>query len=330
MSAYTDQQLAPLNSGMRNLTSGLQRLAYMRGMAGMRAPLYAAEAQDAQARQGLIGAQTATEKAKTAEIMQRLNLTTALQQMSPAAVQALAAGKSDDPSLAPYLGAAMAMTGENKGDIMKAGQTAVGLLRSSAGNITGAAGVVNPVSVANNAADNAEKAGRPVVVPTGGTMMTPTGTPIGTGGVTLNPGQTRFAPQGNLSAGMAPGNASLASDELGEPDATSAATPTPAAMTPVASGAPLPVKPGGMIKPPVNPLSSPEFQTSYYKSLIDEGTNAPDALNLVKALAPAQANPATPAAPQIPQIHTQEDYDALPPGSQYVDSLGRTATKRGK
>ena len=50
--------------------------------------------------------------------------------------------------------------------------------------------------------------------------------------------------------------------------------------------------------------------------------------------------PGTPASPQtgmgalkptgIPTIHTQDDYDSLPPGTPYYDSFGKLATKSGQ
>lgn len=55
---------------------------------------------------------------------------------------------------------------------------------------------------------------------------------------------------------------------------------------------------------------------------------APDASQPVSGAQPAQAAQDAPQSPQIVIVTTQEDYDALPPGTPYKDSNGRLARKR--
>ena len=379
MSAYMDQQMSGFNAGARNLTSGLQRLRYMQAMANQRAPLYAAQAADAQARQGLVAEQTKGEQAKTAEILQQMNLTTALQNLSPAGVAALQKGDTSDPAVGPLLGNVMAETGANKGDVAKAMQTLVALTRAASGDVNGAANVENSLGVANNIRDNAVNvannirnnavnAAKPIVTPSGATLFTPQGQMLAQGGVSLNPGQTRFVPQGNLLAGLSqdPGVAPSAGD-VDNPDEQDQEAPPTATATPwqaVASGIPLPVN----VPKPVPPASlPPSVQGPLFRQVLANsqgGTNYSQAMDVFNRLngigqpnpataSPAAPNPATasPAAPNpataspaaqntvgvanpattLPTaIHNQADYDALPVGSNYIDSFGKMGTKRGK
>ena len=358
MSAYMDQQMSGFNAGARNLTSGLQRLRYMQAMANQRAPLYAAQAADAQARQGLVAEQTKGEQAKTAEILQQMNLTTALQNLSPAGLVALQKGDTSDPAVGPLLGNVMAETGANKGDVAKAMQTLVALTRAASGDVNGAANVENSLGVANNIRDNAVNAAKPIVTPSGATLFTPQGQMLAQGGVSLNPGQTRFVPQGNLSAGLSqdPGVAPSASD-VDNPDEQDQEAPPTATATPwqaVASGIPLPVN----VPKPVPPASlPPSVQGPLFRQILANsqgGTNYSQAMDVFNRLngigqpnpataSPAAPNPATaspaaqntvgvanPATKLPTVIQNQADYDALPVGSNYIDSFGKMGTKRGK
>jgi hypothetical protein len=361
----------------------------MQAMANQRAPLYAAQAADAQARQGLVAEQTKGEQAKTAEILQQMNLTTALQNLSPAGVAALQKGDTSDPAVGPLLGNVMAETGANKGDVAKAMQTLVALTRAASGDVNGAANVENSLGVANNIRDNAVNvannirnnavnAAKPIVTPSGATLFTPQGQMLAQGGVSLNPGQTRFVPQGNLLAGLSqdPGVAPSASD-VDNPDEQDQEAPPTATATPwqaVASGIPLPVN----VPKPVPPASlPPSVQGPLFRQILANsqgGTNYSQAMDVFNRLngigqpnpataspaapnpataSPAAPNPATasPAAPnpataspaaqntvgvanpatKLPTvIQNQADYDALPVGSNYIDSFGKMGTKRGK
>jgi len=242
MSPYWQAQMAPLNNGVGNLSAGLMRLPMIRAqgqMMGARAGLYQEEAAKNAADVGLVGAQTDHEKQLTGNLAQIMALTDTIRQAGPRARAAMLAGNQNDPAIDDLTGAVAALTGANKGDVWKSMQGSIATPRAAAGDVQGAANVANPVSVANNANDNLEKAGRPMIVPSGGTLYTPAGQPLGTGGFTLNSGQTRFAPQGNLSAGLTQDPNDF------DPVDQGAATPAPAAMTPVASGLPLPAKSTG-------------------------------------------------------------------------------------
>jgi hypothetical protein len=332
MSPYWESQMAPLNNGVGNLSAGLARLPMIRAQAammGQRAGLYQQEAEKNAADVGLVGAQTDKEKQITSSLANTLALVNKIQTAGPAARTAMLAGKQNDPSIDDLTGAVAALTGANKGDVWKSMASSIGTPRAAAGDVQGAANVENPVSVANNAADNAEKSGRPVIVPSGGTSFTPDGQPIATGGVTLNPGQQRFAPQGNLTVGLQPGQ-QMTPDQMedmedgGQPPAAPAGAA--ASMLPViASVAPLPPK-VAPVKP--TPGLPPGVQEQLFKQALansDGGTNVTQALGALKA-----ASGAGGGSPQMPTINTQEDYDALPPGSQYMDSNGKVAIKRGK
>ena len=322
MSQYVDSQLAGFNAGTRNLTSGLQRLALMQGMQQQRGPLLAAEAQEAAARTGLIGEQTKGEQAKTAEILQRMNLTTALQNLSPGALAALQKGDTSDPAVGPLLGTVMADTGANKGDTMKALQTGVALLRSSGGDIPGAAGVANPVSVQNNAVNAAERAARPVNVPTGGTLMSPGGQPLGTGTINTKPGEIVYGPQGNITAGSAavapppqqdydptiptqPENPAMAvAPQVQGPPAP------PGNLSVIARGMPLPVKPTAQ-KPMELPAAVQDQIFNYGVTNNPAGTN--NISGGLQGLLDARSAAATPGTP-VPTTPAAPAPSSMPSG----------------
>lgn len=336
MSQYWDSQAAPLNNGLRNLGAGLARLPMYQARAGLygaQADKANADTDEATARTGLVGAQTETEKAKAADINQKLNLVQALQNITPVATDALMKGDLQDPAIGQYTGALAALTGHNEGDVQKTMAGNLGMLLARGGNVQGAANVVNPVAVANNAADNATTAARPLIVPSGATAMTPSGQPLGTGGVTLNPGQQRFAPQGNLAAALpAEQDADPAEQDADFSPGSVAAAGAPGATAPaqpIASVPPLPPKPGAAGKPQTLPPGVLNAAFKQYLANSSRGTNADEALAKVNALiGKGGANPA--AEPKGPVVNSQEEYDALPPWANYVDSYGRAAVKRGK
>lgn len=173
-------------------------------------------------------------------------------------------------------------------------------------------------SIANNQADNAEKAARPVDVANGGTLMSPTGNIIGSGAFTLSPGQERFAASGPAST----------------VDPTTAAEDDQAPNLDAAPVASVPAK-----TPPEN-LGA--LATVYNRGLMQStgGTNTTEAASTLQAfrnaVQPASANPptvglATPVSRGgIATVNSQEDYDALPAGARYQDSQGNVGVKKGK
>jgi hypothetical protein len=202
MSEYWDRQTEGFNQGANNLGRAMIMIPRMRAMQNyrnqelqIRAAQEQSAAQERAAREGLIGAQTGESNAKTQEILKRLSLAEALGAKAAPAIRAFQAGNMSDPAIDDYLNTASEMTGANKGDVVKAFKGSLGTVLAAGGNTKLAGAVENPVSVANNEADNAQKAARPVVVGSGATLMKPDGSPLAEGGVTLNPGQNRFAPQ---------------------------------------------------------------------------------------------------------------------------------------
>ena len=300
-SPYWQAQVAPFQQGVGSLTAGLTRLPMIQAQGAMlnqRAGLYGQEATEAAARTGLIGAQTDEANSRVAELAQKGALVEALQKYAPAAQAAMAAGKLDDPSIDAFTGADSALTGVNKGDIQKSFATGLGTILARGGNVSGAAAVENPVSVSNNAADNATKAARPVVVPTGGTLMDPTGTPLGAGGVTLNPGQNRFGPQ-SLAGALSANQTGPA--DVDDPSQQGGEMPAPPL---VAQGQPLPVKPVATKAPPQLPASvlAPLFKQALANS--QGGTNTESAVQAVldanaKVAPPAGAPTAGPAMVRV-------------------------------
>ena len=76
----------------------------------------------------------------------------------------------------------------------------------------------------------------------------------------------------------------------------------------------------------------PVMQTQTVRQVpppIGSTNNAPISLTNTTTRVPAFAAPsAAPAAIAIPVVNSQDDYDALPVGQPYKDSLGRVATKK--
>ena len=331
MSQYWQAQTEGFQRGLGNLAGGLARLPMARAQGTMlqqRGALYGQEAAEAAAKSGLIGAQTEGEQAKTADLLKKGALVDALQRTAPAALRAMQSGKMDDPSIDDFTGAASALTGYNKGDIQKSMATGLGTILAASGNTSTAAAVENPVSVQNNSVNAAERTARPVTVPTGGTLMTPAGQPLGTGGVTLSPGQNRFGPQ-SLAGALQSSQGNL--DTSTDPDAI-AGDQTSAAPPLVAQGQPLPIKPAKSEAPqlPASVLA-PLFKQALANS--NGGTNTVQAVQAVldanKAAGTGVA-PTAQTAAGVPTISSQADYDALPSGASYRDSTGKLAVKKGK
>lgn len=159
-------------------------------------------AQEQAAREALLGSQKGLADANTKSVLKKLSLVEALQSKTAPALEALIARDMKNPAIDDYVNTASAATEESKGDVVKALQGLLGSVTAAGGDTARGAALMNPVSVANNAADNAEKAGRPVVAGNGSTVFTPTGQPMATAATTLNPGQTRFSPSSNISSAL--------------------------------------------------------------------------------------------------------------------------------
>ena len=181
-SAYWDAQTAPFNTGIRSIGQALMQRPYMQAMANQRAAM----SQFYQAHAGQEEAAAEEARARTTKLgvdTQRgqLQLSSALaladRFKQPGAITQDKEGNLviDKAAIGDVVSA---ISGESK-DATDASTSIAGLLK----------GRNEPVQADLNRA-------KPVVVPTGGTLINPqTGQPIAEGGVTLPPGATRFAPQ---------------------------------------------------------------------------------------------------------------------------------------
>ncbi|MDE2101774.1 MAG: hypothetical protein KGL39_31295 [Patescibacteria group bacterium] len=185
-------------------------------------------------------------------------------------------------------------------------QKIIALNSVAGGNVQQGANFQDPVSVANNAADNAEKAGRPVVAGNGSTVFTPAGQPLAMAASTLNPGQTRLAPQNNIAS----------------------------ALTQVAQGQPM--------QPKSSAYDTAKAQLA--KAIILQQGNTGNgttntissALAQMQQLDPANPPAAAPAAQpasapqgQIVTPQSQNEFDSLPSGALYVNPAdGKTYRKK--
>ena len=344
-SNYWQSQLAPLNQAAGNLTTGLARLPMLRAQGAMmaqRGQLYGQEAQEATARIGLINDQAEGETIKNGNLARMLALSNQIQKLAPLARSDILAGNQNSQNVQDLVGATAGLTGEKPGAVFQTLRDSIVLGRSANGDVAGAADVQNPTSVNNNQVDNATKlqvdaqnnarlAKAPKIVPSGSTLMTPQGQPLGAGGYTLGPGQSRFAPQGNLTSALTPGTSASGdaeNDDTGPMGASSALSNV--LQQPTAQGQPVPAKP--------DPTQAEKAQL-IKAAILAEGSNNPNNTTNTPATAAQQfdelmapkANVATGAgAGKMPTINTQADYDALPPGSQYMDSNGQVATKKAR
>ena len=325
-SPYWNTQLAPLNQGLGNLSQGLARLPIARAqgaMLGARAQSYGAMAQEDAARTALLSGQLehlqSGDKAVDAAAKASADYLRTLQlyQDNPAPENLKAL---EDSTSAAGGAMSAAQKSGNPQILTSAFQKIMSLNQAVGGNTSQAANIANPVAMQENVNNNAQKAATPQIIPSGATQTTQTGQPLSTGGVTLSPAQQRFAPQGNL----------------GVPDVQ------PAQM--VASVSPNPPTPPPAARPQTPPFQNPGVLAAIFKqNLVNSsgGTNTDQAIQQTlrqTGTAPGGVGAApggvgaapAPTTQNPPKIMTQEDYDALPVGSQYVDWLGRAATKRGK
>jgi hypothetical protein len=286
MSPYWESQLNPVRQGVNSLGSAIVMAPRIRQqVALMQARQQADQAQAAEAasRGGLLDTQNQRAQLQLAQAMALAN-----RFKQPGAITTDKDGNMviDKGAIADVASAIGGMgTGANDAanglaNIFKSANAPVqaGLDRTSKESIAAAA--------------NAERAGRPVVVPNGATLMAPGGAPLGSGGVTLNPGQQRFAPV-SLAGALSQPPASAAADQPpGENDATDAGAPMAALsmQTPVA-----------MVPPKGTPAATmpPGVQAEVFKALLQNeggGTNTQTALNgLQAAMATANAPAAAPA-----------------------------------
>ena len=217
---------APFVSGIRNIGSFLTQRPYMQAMAqqrgamanyyGARANEQAMAGQEAAARANLLNEQTRGEKQKNDAAASDDDNLRQFGQLTRAFVAAQNAYRANptpenqtalDNATSDMSGGAATLREMKVGDLA----TAIGRLRAQgelaaqnpdfqrAGGLQG-----NAASVANENTRAATEAAKPVIIPTGGTMATPAGNVLATGGVTLSPGQDRFAPQGQPAAGVQP------------------------------------------------------------------------------------------------------------------------------
>ena len=277
MSPYWESQLQPVRQGVNSLGSAIVMAPRIRQQVALlqaRQQADQAQAAEAASRTGLIDTQN---QRGQFQLQQALALANRFQQ--PGAITKDKDGNMviDKDAVADVASAIGGMgTGANDAagglaNIFKSVNAPVqaGLERTSKESIA--------------AASDAERANRPLVVPTGGTVMSPTGTPLGSGGVTLNPGQQRFAPV-SLAGAL--------SQPPGEDDATDAGAPTePLSMQAPVAAVPAKASPAATLPPGV--------QAELFKALLANeggGTNTQTAITgLQRAVATAAAPAAAPA-----------------------------------
>lgn len=345
MSVFWDSQLSPFTSGIRSIGTALAQRPAIQAMAANRAAqaqLYGARtgqadaaAQEALARKGLLDAQTgeiATGDSRIDDAGNSTKAYMAAQQAyqdnpNPQTKAALEGATSD------FAGAAAKFKNVKVGDLVTAlGKTgALNNLVSGSPDFAMDAGLQgNAAQIADTQANNAAKAALPannqVTLPTGSELVDRnTGGTIAQALQKMSPGQTLVGDNGAATMTQVAAGAPLppkasatqtARTQLGSKLAILAATPNSGITTndvPTimkffdATTAAPEAAPAAAPQPPVVPFN-----------------NNPS--NPVAQ--PMAAQPAVAAAPAMPVVNTQQDYDALPAGASYVDSVGNKAVKQ--
>lgn len=276
-----------MNRGVQNLSSALMQLPRLRAQAALFAARQQEQqqaAQEAAARTQLLNAQTS---GLLAGRLNDQNLTSALKRYSlnPQDSGAQAdvvsgfgqAYRKDPQGTAKALGDLFAQFAARNGSTNYAN---LGALQG------------NAAQIANNQADNAEKAARPVVVGNGATLMTPAGQPLGNGGFTLNPGQQRYAPTPFTSAFLQMPAAVPAgpASNAGSGNSTISGSVPPTLQQPMAVN---PQLPRGVSRAAVSQV--------FNQAKSSGTTNAPSPVNLNAApAAPTALPPTSSATPPVP------------------------------
>ncbi|MDE2098677.1 MAG: hypothetical protein KGL39_15590 [Patescibacteria group bacterium] len=329
-SAYWNAQLEPFNRGIGNLAQGLMRAPMLRAEAGYMQSRMAEQqqlAQEAAARTGLLGAQ---QNAITTGD-QRIDGASKATAAYMAAQQAYKDNptpetkKALEDATTNFSGSLATFKNVKVGDLMtalgKAG--ALNELVGPSPNFATAGGMQGQAaSIANNQADNAEKAGRPLNIT--GALMTPAGQILATA--------PRNVPQGDVTVGDAntPPMTVLAS---GTPKQGGAGSSTgsvvvkypavdaqPADITPASSGIL-----GFGAHPAVTNSPAIPFQPEHTVTLkIPPGGSIVDALRNVGLNAPAAALPATSGNVQTEQQPPATGAAAPASARTFTDKTGQT------
>ena len=182
--------------GIRNLGTILTAGPAIRA----RGNLVNAEADRYRAMAGQSRSVAANKEASTQDLLRKGRLVDTIQKIYPIAEAKMRANDFNDPAVQDYLGAASALTGLDKGNLAEFAKKSLGTRLGLGGQGDLAADVENPVSTANNRRDVAERAARPVTIPSGGTMATPAGTILAQGGATIPQGDIRTGPVAGTGA----------------------------------------------------------------------------------------------------------------------------------
>lgn len=150
MASYYDETFEPWVRGIQGLGSMI-----------MQGPALRAQAAERAQRGRLVEAQIAGQqvtadrgRAQIAELLQKGRLVKAIEEATPQAQADMVAGETDTPAIRQVLGSTAALTGQKSGDIATNFRRFQSMLLARSGQVDDAAGVENPVSVANTAANN--------------------------------------------------------------------------------------------------------------------------------------------------------------------------------
>lgn len=293
MSPYWQEQLEPFNRGVANLSAGLMQLPRLRAQAA----LYAARqqeqqlaAQEAAARTQLLNAQTS---GLIAGQLNDQNLTSALKRyaVNPQDTDAQAdvisgfgqVYKKDPQGTARALGDLFAQFAARNGSTNYA-------------NLAALQG--NAAAIANDQANNAEKAARPVALGNGATLVSPAGQILAGGAFTLGLGQQRYPATTPAGAPQMPPSAA----DVDDSSAASVSAPqnSPALMQPIAVN-PAAVRsrsavPSGLLSRVFNQAAAGSGNAA---NTIAPGNPSTGQNVMPSMIAPAAAAPATQGAPTI-------------------------------
>ena len=295
--------MSGFNRGMGNISTALIRAPLMRQQAALMQARMAEQQQMAQetaARTALLNKQSGQIDYGNSKLNDYADKTAAFD----AARSALQDNPSPenkaayDKAEAAFMGTAADVKQMPISDFFTAMQKSSALRNTLGGGPVATSGaLVNPASIANNQADNAEKSARPIVAPNNSTVFSAAGQPVATAATTLAPGQDRFAPSTNISSAL-----QQVAQGQPLPDKSSAADQQAAILAREAIMAANKDGSGAVTNSPGNIMSQ-------FKQVMPAPA-APAAQPSALPASGAPAAPAAQAAPAAPQFNSAMDVKA--------------------